>query len=154
MIEHLVQLATCLCAQIDTDGSPPVCFCGVLPGEAVAHDYSSQCDEECGMAWVRLVTAGPVSGINILSETVNNCSSMLGVDIEVGIIRCAVINSDGEPPTVAEQLAMTDQQLADMLTMRRAIACCDFDHILGLYTPIGPTGAILGGAWIVSLAEM
>lgn len=149
--DRLTDLATCLCAQITTDGSPETCFCGVIAGEDVAQDYTSDCDDACGMAWVRLATAGPVTGINVVSEKRNNCDSTLGFDVEVGIIRCAILGENGEPPTVEDHLAMAIQQMNDMETMRRAIMCCDGDKILGLYTPVGPLGAVLGGFWLVSM---
>lgn len=150
--ERLQALALCLCAEVAKD--KPTCFCGVLPGAAIAHDYTSNCEEACGMAWVRMDAAQPVTGIDLVDETVFNCGSDLGFSVEVGIIRCSVLPSDGEAPTDAEQLEMAVQQLTDMATMRTAIACCDVgDLILRAYQPFGPTGGVVGGTWLVSMAE-
>lgn len=157
ILDKMEALATCLCAQIITDGRPKVCFCGLQPGAAVAYDYVTACDDEgCGMAWVRLIQSAPTTGIGIISELVGNCGAELGFDIEVGMIRCCpVMVPGGEPPEASEVLAVTQEQMADMLTMRTAIACCDAlgDFILGSYTPFGPEGGAVGGAWIVTASE-
>lgn len=148
-------IATCLCAQIETDGLPTPCFCGVIPGEAAVFDYIDGCDNECGMAWVRLDTAQPTTGIGIVNETLNNCGSEVGFQVEVGIVRCFPIPEDGNPPTEAEYLEGAELQVADMLCMRRALACCDIgDFILDAYTPIGPDGMVLGGLWQATLGEL
>lgn len=151
--ERLQALALCLCAEIAKD--KPTCFCGVLPGASVAHDYTSNCDDgPCGMAWVRLESAKPVTGIDLTDETLNNCGADLGFDVEVSIIRCAVVLEDAGPPSEAEQLEMATQQWKDMMTMRTAIACCEIgDVILRTYEPFGPTGGVFGGSWSVSMAQ-
>lgn len=152
--DTLEQLAACLCAQIITDGSPGVCFCGLVPGEAVALDYLGDCpDGLCGMAWTRLITAYPATILGTPSLEPGNCAIGLGLDIELGIARCASMPAtDGTPPSDAQLLADTQQQVADMETMRRAVLCCNegIDWILTNYTAQGPQGGLVGGSWVVS----
>jgi hypothetical protein len=149
VFERLTDLAACLCAQIEADGGPPTCFCGVIPGDAAVGDYAGDCDEKCGMAWVRLIMAYPATGVGAPDETVGNCSASLGFDVEVGILRCIDVPEDGSAPPAEEQVATTQLQVADMMTMWRAINCCEAlpnkDFILGAYQPMGPLGALVGG---------
>ena len=158
--ERLTALAECLCSQITEDGSPPTCFCGVVPGDqrGVAAQVAGDCDVECGMAWVRLTTAYPASGVDLPNETVGNCSAGMGYEVEIGILRCISIgDSSGNLPTSAELLAATDLQIKDMLTMWRAVNCCTAfgskDFRLGTYTPAGPSGGLVGGTWTLAMAE-
>jgi hypothetical protein len=146
------QLATCLCAQIEADGLPALCFCGVLPGEIPAYNGGEECD--AGMAYVRLITMYPASGVGTQNVSVGNCSSLLGFDLEVGIMRPSPIG-DEEGPSDAELLESTELQLADAIAMRKAIACCtgQKNWILGAYTPYGPEGGIIGGTWEVNMVE-
>ena len=150
----LLSLAGCLCAQIEADGSPQPCFCGVVPGEAAVAQYAGDCDTRDGMAWVRLTTGYPSVSVGQIDQRVGNCKSGTGFDVEVGILRAFPVEE--EAPTDAELLAAFDQQMKDMLTMRRAIECCDAisskDFILGSYRPSGPLGGLVGGIWNVMLA--
>lgn len=153
----LTDLAACLCAQIADDGLPEPCFCGVLPGARVAFDYVGTCDDRDGMAWTRLGLAYPATGVGRVDTTIRNCSSGLGVDIEIGILRSApTMNENGEPPDEAAQLATADLQMADMLAMARAVQCCfgdsGRDYILGQYRPVGPEGFAVGGLFSVMVA--
>jgi len=144
----LADLSTCLCAQILTDGLPPVCVCGVMPGDEVALDYAGDCDDACGMAWVRLTTAYPSVQIGIPSSTPGNCTKAIGIEIEIGIVRCLDVGDGGTPPEVASLTASAVLQIADMMAMWRAVYCCQNaqDFIVGQYTPIGPQGGLIGGS--------
>lgn len=144
-------LAACLCEQLG--GQDNMCFCGVLVGETTIADYIGDC-EDCGMAWVRVSAMYPAVGVNLPSTLPNNCNAMLGVDIEIGVLRCISVGaSDGSPPTAAEMLASAQEVSDDALAMRRAVICCpaDIDYVLGTYSPIGPQGGIVGGTWNLSL---
>ena len=146
----LNSLAACLCAQIEADGSPKTCFCGVIPGATAVQEYGTDCDNLDGMAWVRLALTYPSSAVGVQSQQVGNCSVGIGVDIEVGIMRTIPMDA---LPDEAELLAANQQQVKDVLTIRKAIACCpdlhSKDFILGSYTPSGPLGGLVGGAWTV-----
>jgi hypothetical protein len=146
----LANLAACLCAQIRDDGLPEPCFCGVMPGDRIPFDYVGNCDDQDGMAWARLITAYPASGVGRVNTEVRNCSAGIGVDIELGILRTSpVMQEDGEPPEEAAQLASSQLQVADMYAMFKAVQCCfageDVDYILGAYRGFGPEGYAVGG---------
>jgi len=143
----LTDLATCLCAQILTDGLPPTCFCGVVPGDQVALDYAGDCDDVCGMAWVRLVSAYPSTSVGQPVERPGNCGMGIGIEAVLGISRCIPLGENGEPPDPIDLAAAAVLQQADMMAMWRAIACCraSKDWAIGAYTPFGPQGGLVGG---------
>lgn len=150
----LAELATCLCRQIKADGLPDLCFCGVVPGDAASDQYTGDCSND-GMAWVRLITAYPANAVGEPLETPNNCGFGMGLDIELGIMRCVPVGSDdGDPPTAEELLAATDAQVANMMAMQKAVICCPAinmrDTRLNSYVPIGPEGGLNGGTWTIS----
>jgi hypothetical protein len=152
----LEQVAACVCAQIEVDGLPKTCFCGILPGQEVAWDYTGDCsgDGGCGMAWVRLVAAYPSVVIGTPDQQPGNCGSMVGMDVEVGILRCVSMpHEDGSPPDPADLQADAALQVADAMALRKAVYCCgpEKDLVLGYYTPLGPAGGVVGGFWLVSM---
>jgi hypothetical protein len=155
--EMLTNLAACLCAELTPDGAdgPDLCFCGLMPGQQPALDLGD-CPDACGMAWVRLMDAYPAVGLGVEWDPTNNggCGPMIGATVEVGVIRCFEQPAHGGPPEPEELLAGTQQQIEDMLAMRRAIMCCnldDEDYALGRYAPYGPQGFIVGGWWTLDL---
>lgn len=162
-------LASCLCEEIrSSEEVSGVCFCGVVPGDAVAADYMSGCDDVCGMAYVRLTTVYPSVSVGVADTTPGNCGKSLGADFEVGILRCFDVDPEGEAPTEAEYLAATELQLADAMVIHRAITCCatsqaqdpfrkgqgvwDNEVVMGQYLPTGPEGGVVGGFWPISVA--
>lgn len=156
LFETLTNLATCLCAQIEADGGPEPCFCGVIPGDAAVPSYAGNCQDQCGMAWVRLMSSYPSSGVGNVNSLPGNCASEADAVIEVGLVRCMPQgNAFGDGPTPADLLAAADLQMAGLQTMKTAIVCCpgysSKDWVLGGYTPLGPTGGLVGGTWTVTL---
>jgi hypothetical protein len=151
----MLSLAECLCQQITDSELPDVCFCGVLPGDLTL-EYCTSCDGgACGQAWVRLVGVSVLAGVE---EAANPCTAPLQALVEVGIARCAPTGGDdGSPPTLAQQLDAAALQTADMAAALRAIRCCEAlspkDFAITQWTPIGPEGVCLGGAWAVLLFE-
>jgi hypothetical protein len=152
----LTQLADCLCQEVITSGLGPLCFCGILPGALVPADYVGACKEN-GMAWVRLTGAVPTINFpnpNITEELA--CGNYLAVGIEIGILRASSVpDNDGTLPNEATLLSEAEWQVADMMAMRRALACC-FGRkgwILGSYAPTGPQGAVYGGTWSATITD-
>lgn len=147
----LDDLAGCVCAAVNSDNS--LCFCGILVGTA-PYNVTGECKKKCGQAWVRLVSAYPSTVLGEADLTDNNCGKSLGLDIEIGVMRCFPIK---ETYKTEDLLAVSDKQVADMLAMRQAILCCDFeaDVILGEYTPLGPEGegGHVGGVWNLSVGD-
>lgn len=154
--DHLTSLAACLAQQIEDDGLPSVCWSGVIPGDGVVADYAGDCADACGMAWVRLTQMYPSQAVGVVDTTVGNCSASLGLDIEVGILRCMMVMEDGGPPPDSELAATADLQHGDAMAIWRAINCCtalpNKDFILGPYLPMGPQGGMVGGAYTLSTA--
>lgn len=152
--DTMIELAACLCVELEAIDFNP-CFCGVVPGEAAAYGYGGDC-ETGGMAWVRLITAYPSSGVGQADVSINNCGTALGFDLEVGVSRLMPVgDNDGNMPTDAEILEATSKQVEAMLAMRRAIVCCGENKswIIGAYVPFGPEGGIIGGTWEVNMQE-
>lgn len=154
--ERLTALTACLCAEIQDPawGVPDVCFCGITPGESAIGQYAGNCDETCGMAWVRLVGVYPATGVGVVDVTPGNCGQGLGVNVEMGIMRCMNVGDDlGNPPPPEDLVAAVELQVADMLIMQRALYCCDAipakEILLQAYVPLGPEGAggLVGGTW-------
>jgi hypothetical protein len=149
----LDDLSVCLCAQILNDGLPNVCFCGVVPGDQIALDYAGNCADECGMAWVRNAGAYPSTVVGQPSTLPGNCSSGIGLSVELGIMRCmSVGEADGSGPSSSELEAASRLQQSDMLAMWRAVACCrsSKDWVIVGYTPYGPEGGLVGGTLTIS----
>lgn len=151
--EVLDELATCLCAQIEVDGLPPTCFCGVLPGAEVALEYMGDCSGACGQAWVRLATSYPSVSIGVPLDRANNCAAGIGLEIELGVMRCLDVGDGPEPPPPALMADAALLQSSDMMAMYRAVACCrrSKDYIIGQYTPLGPEGGVVGGTLAIGI---
>jgi hypothetical protein len=152
----LLDLAACLCNKIEENQLPKVCYCGVVPGDAVAVDYISACDDEDGLAFVRLAQVYPASAVGVVNQRINNCSGGFGIEAEVGIIRSAPAWGDeGEPPGEKENLAGSVQLIDDMSAIFQAIQCCfgdqGIDYIVQNYRPTLLGGA-LGGSAVVMWA--
>jgi hypothetical protein len=153
VFDSMVLLADCLCTQIMVCGGPDVCFCGVVPGESVVADYGGDCAKKCGMAWVRLNALYPSTSMGEPNNDPKNCRAGLGYEVELGILRCTPVGTGDIPPTQDQLLNVTELQVHDAMTMRRAVACCDGsdDWSMGTYGTVGPTGGILGGSWLVTM---
>ncbi len=145
----MVQLSQCLCETLTARGlMPGDCFCGVLPGDQVIHDYSS------GQAWVRLANAYPSTSFPTIDTTPRgSCSAILAATLEVGVMQCTPgLTPTGNPPTQAQQFEATRLQMATMRAAHQAIVCCGIeDLILGQWSPTGPQGNLVGGAWLVDV---
>lgn len=150
-------LAECLCEQINApnSGVPGVCFCGIVPGEVASAEYLGDCENCGGMAWVRLITAYPSVEVGVADVTIGNCSKGLGVDLEIGIMRCMSVGDGADPVPPEELLAAALIQYADIQVMHRALRCCDAlspkDFTIGQYTPLS-SGGLVGGFITISLA--
>lgn len=153
VIDLAVELAACLCQQISDSALQDVCFCGVIPGDAATDTYFGNCTGKNGMAWVRIANIYPSQSVGIADQTIGNCSTGLGADIEIGIMRTIQIAEGTRNLPDSTILAQTAQQVDEAMLMRQAVVCCDAldqkDYILGAYTPIGPMGTALGGSWVV-----
>ena len=77
----------------------------------------------------------------------------IGVSAALGIVRCIGVGDGENPPVPAELEAAAELQQADLMAMWRAVACCRWsrDWVVGVYTPYGPEGGLVGGVLPVSI---
>lgn len=161
----LEDLTACLRRELEDpdNGVPRPCTITITPGETVTPEYQGECEDsadpeqesDCGIAWVRMVNSYPASAVGQQDNTVGNCNTSIGFDVNIGITRCF---DPGEPlqgPSSDELSQTAFLSVADMLVMMKAIRCCDAltskDYILHGYQPIGPIGGMVGGSWTVSV---
>lgn len=155
--DALVELSGCVEAQFAEDGRPGVCFNGVIPGDGVTALWSGECENDlCGMTWVRMVQAYPAKTVGVLDQSSDPCDLDLGMDVEVGVLRCTTVLIEDAETEETESLEVSNDIMADMMSLRRAILCCfsasKHDRVLGSWTPMGPMGQLVGGVWTVYLA--
>jgi hypothetical protein len=138
-------LHSCLCAQFETDG-PPLCFCGIVPGSEVALEYQGDCEDACGMAWIKVGAIYPSKVLGAVATDPNNCAMATGIDLELGVMRCLPVgDSDGSPPSQEELQESTEQMVKDMMSVRSALLCCSgTEFIMGTMNPFGPAGGTVG----------
>ena len=133
-----------------------LCAITPMPGSDVPYDYGQ---ESCGgILWVRLVSANPSVSFPLSDVTVTNCASTLAYPLEVGIMRPAplaeMVGDELRLPTDAENAAAVEQQMLDLESMYIAIVGLgeDVENVLpGFYTPRGPEGGVVGGAWTLTV---
>lgn len=157
----LTELAACVVVQLETDRLPPVCWAGVAPGANVVADFFPDCfhgdsNEPDGMVWTRMITPYPAFAPGIIvTEPAESWVAPLGIDIEVGMMRTIAIPEEGLDPNASSDSARG--QINDMQAIRKAILCCAAfergDVLLGQYTPVGPLGGVVGGAWTVMVQQ-
>lgn len=158
----MVRLSACLEKEIADSGLPALGFNGLVVGADPSLDCGQ--DEECGTAWVRLVTSYPSADFPTPDASDRNCNSPIAYDIELGLIRCASPFSDerGNQVTVDQALGQARLHLADMAAMRRAIKCCltqtpgfeDVEAIVGTFTPTPNQGGCVGGVWPITIRNI
>jgi hypothetical protein len=158
--EILADLSGCIETTFTADGRPGVCFNGIVPGDGMAADWAGDCgDGPCGMTWVRAGLVYPSATIGVQDQTAGNCGTGLGVDIEVGVLRCTHVGLPDNPEVEeGEALEVSLTLIDDMLSLRRAIICCSAlpakEYILGAWNPMGPLGGLTGGAWTVYVGAL
>jgi hypothetical protein len=149
----LLDLAACVCNELEVTGAGPTCWCGVYPGTSVSYEFCEECaNGACGMAWVRPSGVFPYNTFPI-STLESGCRAPLAWSVEVGCVRCLPTPSQGELPTPDQLLQSATDQMADAMALYRALRCCQgVDVAAELWTPIGPEGGCVGGQWTAYLA--
>lgn len=147
----LVNLASCLCGMLNSEGQTPTCFCGVIPGAVDANDTFSDCDDRDGRATVRLAASYPAVTAGEQDSSKHNLKLGLGLDIELKIERTLDFDEDDGTISEAQALGMVTQQNLDMKALYQTVGCCDslksqdVDIVVGMWTPLGPQGMVYGG---------
>lgn len=150
----MVSLAACIETTFDEEQRPAVCFNGVIMGDGMSAAWAGECDNGlCGMTWVRLVNIYPADSPGAQNTQPANCSNGLGAEFEVGVLRCTPIDATDAEEEEADSLQTTSDVLADMVSLRKALLCCTDlpknEMVLGNWTPMGPLGGLVGGAWLL-----
>ena len=129
------------------------CLLALMPGEVVPFDYCDRCDN--GMAWVRLVSIQP-SEDQVDQRFESRCYASLSATVEVGHIFAAPWpDADGDLPEEHEQTDATLRQIECADVMLTALLCTELPDDVAAsrptYTPIGPEGGCVGGAWTATI---
>lgn len=142
----LAELKACLCAELPED----TCFCQIVVGDAIPFEPGEN-DTCCVGGYVKLSNAFP-STIFPLVDQEATCVTTMAFTISVGILRCAPMGYDGNPPTQEEMGEYAQRLLADMAIVRRVVRCClgtnkfpDLDQWVGAWTPIPYMETGIGG---------
>lgn len=154
--DRLQALTECLCAELTPDGAdaPFLCLCQRIPGVFPGESYSEEGED---MAWVRTASIYPSQILGQAAQQPGNCSTGVGFDVEIGVMRCFSVQDDGSyDPEVLADLA--SRVIDDYAAMVRAITCCEGpisdpwsskDWIVGSWQPLGPAGAMTGGTMTI-----
>lgn len=159
-------LASCVCDALETAGVP-VCRCDLATIGAPAWDA---CDCACtgggsgqlaayvgGAIMPSLSFPNPYAGGDRQADT--NCGPpYLVAPISIEIARCL---PDGQPPTVAEQMAAALAWHDDATLIRQAVGCCLVDmkaarqisrFLIGATRVLPPQGGCAGSVLTVEVA--
>lgn len=124
-----------------------VCDTFLVTGEAIAIDHMG-----IGVAWVREVT----TTITEVDGTSTACAQPWRVALEVAIVLCLPLQE--EPLSVDQHLAMAVKVSDAKSALWKAIACCPTWRPANKRTmsvtrwqPAGPTGGVVGGAWLLTV---
>lgn len=135
-------------ARHESDGHAKFCLASVVGGEEVAWDYGSPCDD--GMIWTRLISVQPPETTR--DPFINNCITELSATIEMGHLFAAPVpDADGDLPSEHEHIESAQRQIHSMDLALSALVCTPLPGGESLtqltYTPLGPSGGIMGGVW-------
>lgn len=152
------ELLVCAADELDANATANSALVGApdyrffAPGGLLVADNCCDCgDDDCGgQLYVRVVRAHPVSPVptKVLREV--PCRDPIGVQLAVGVFRCAHEDPKGEAPPAEDLNADSNQMLADMAALLRALECCDTDDertTVDQWLPQGPAGGCVGGEW-------
>lgn len=149
----LTRLMGCVESEITAAGID-TCFAGIVSG-AMA-DSTAVTDE--AMVWVRMGEVTPVVAEG--RPNVMSCGVELQVTVEVGFLTCYPVDPDGDALGVDENLEITMTVNAALMALHRAINCCEWlaapngrkaIYDVTSWTPAGPLGRVVGGAWSVQI---
>lgn len=152
-------LLNCLCAALAANPDPPARCC-LRVGDEVRQDLSVYEDECCdGLAYVKINRVYP-STDNFPEQdlTFLPCGPFAyGVDLEMGVFRCAPTSDASTLPTCAAWTAAARQVANDQQAMRAALCCLRENLeqgapvVIGEWTPLGPSGNCVGGTQTVTV---
>ena len=153
----LTRLTGCVETATTAAGFEP-CFLGLVSG--LMADGTHVSDESGPMFWVRMGEVTPV--ISEGRPNIMTCGVELEVNVEVGFLTCYPVEADGAALTVEQNLAIVNEVNAAMMALHRAINCgCAWTkdpvtqrktpYDVVSWTPAGPIGGVIGGAWSMTM---
>lgn len=127
--ELFTQLLACLCQSVAQNANPPL-YCEPRVGTEITQDLGQYTDLCCsGLAYVALgdvyFTQDNFPDQEVARQIRGSCAPASWAQVfKMGIIRCIPVGQpDGEPPTTADWIAASAQNLVDSQSLRQA-ACC------------------------------
>lgn len=152
----LTALAECATAQLVKDGLEPITHVSIQPGNTGVLDYVGMPTGFCGEIVININQGYPVAPFPNQAAGAT-CASEMAYEVQLGIFRCAPQPKGSKQamkmPTSAEQVNAARVAMADMSSMRRAIACCmqktGRQYNLRAFQSYGPQGNVVGGNWTV-----
>ena len=154
-VDRIYSMVECLCTTVQDYTGMPLCWCGFVPGGTPAYDGCNPCSSDaCGMGFVTLNNAGIGAALNNPggARGAGNCHDPLQAQLTAGVLRCWPLEEDGSGPSTETAAEIGLLLLSDMQAIRQAVACCYGDGTyLNGYTPIGPDGGCIGGAWTFAM---
>lgn len=158
----------CVCEALHrfTSGGCPERACVYNGSEAVAFDDC--CNGQLWVVWERTIPTdwktqsfGQYPQRSPRTVTSGNCFTLIGMDFEVGILRCAPTFDDhGNPPTCEQLEESARQQHEDAWAILKAVVCCLGElSDLGYYTsweqqqPIEDEGGCVGSVMGFSVGQ-
>lgn len=144
----LTQALTCLCNTATAAPSPPA-HCSFRIGNEVIHDLGLDGDFCCeGLAYVTLVRVYPSSEDfpqeDIAYQSRSRCGPLSwGVDLKLGLVRCAPVSQGNQVIPDTEWEAATLQGIYDTQTLITA-ACCVRNWVIGGSAAFDGMSSIMG----------
>ena len=132
----------------------PVCRAFIHPGAMAPWDACGESGDGAeGQAWVGVsgIAPQPTQDAGQRIQPVE-----YAVSVVVGVLRCAaVVDDQGNPPTVEAVMADAEKQTRDAAIVREVLECCypkmtdaaRGEFLMGNWEPLGPLGGCVGGQW-------
>lgn len=147
----LVSLLECLSDAFEECGVPP-CRSFISTDQTIPWDVCCECeDNSVGQLWVGVTNISPLNTPTAGAGPVK-CPSNFTATVNVGLLRCALTQSDnGDPPTADLVSLQSLAILRDRQIMMQAIKCCWAptieldDWTIGDWDSLGPWGSCAGG---------
>jgi len=156
--EALIAFTGCVGEALDE-----ICSYGLTIGDSympfAPDDDEDQCTEEefaCSQAWVRVMSVAPTGESQGWG---GDCALTLRLELEVGVLRCIEVASNGAAPTATDVLLASMQAMEDMNRILCAAVSCNWEStgehvfanlLVGQWTPASAIGGQYGGTWTFS----
>ena len=155
-------LLTCANDELERFGVP-VCRAFWAPSGQIPWDACGKtADGAEGQLWVAVESVFPTDSFPSPVAGAHRCTpSGYGLNLQVGVLRCAhTVDDQGNAPS-AEQISSDALKVSnDRAILEQAILCCFVDEDtdpgmfrLGNWEPMGPGGGCTGGRWRMAVAS-